>query len=174
MKKNIYNYNKQRAEILLEIKEEFILLTKDFEVTFNCTWASKLKQVFKDAVDYEKQMRPENYLGTNQRVHDFENRLTKLLKIDNSGKHKKLKAFINGLKKNRDSVLTSLYHLEVSPDNNRSERAIRNTKVKMKISNQFKSFDFANHYAVIRSVIDTTIKTRIMFLMPHYAWQIKN
>lgn len=31
-------------------------------------------------------------------------------------------------------------------------------KVKMKISNQFKSFDFANHYAVIRSVIDSTIK----------------
>jgi len=30
--------------------------------------------------------------------------------------------------------------------------------VKMKISNQFKAPDFANHYAVIRSVIDTTIK----------------
>ena len=28
----------------------------------------------------------------------------------------------------------------------------------MKISNQFKSFEFANHYTVIRSVIDTTIK----------------
>jgi hypothetical protein len=28
----------------------------------------------------------------------------------------------------------------------------------MKISNQFKSADFANHYATIRSVIDTTIK----------------
>ncbi len=28
----------------------------------------------------------------------------------------------------------------------------------MKISNQFKSFEFANHYAVIRSVNDTTIK----------------
>jgi hypothetical protein len=28
----------------------------------------------------------------------------------------------------------------------------------MKISNQFKSDEFAQHYAVIRSVIDTTIK----------------
>jgi hypothetical protein len=31
-------------------------------------------------------------------------------------------------------------------------------QLKMKISNQFKSVDFAYHYAIIRSVIDTTIK----------------
>ncbi len=28
----------------------------------------------------------------------------------------------------------------------------------MKISNQFKSYEFAQHFAVIRSVVDTTIK----------------
>ena len=28
----------------------------------------------------------------------------------------------------------------------------------MKISNQFKSFEFAQHFAILRSVIDTTIK----------------
>ena len=38
------------------------------------------------------------------------------------------------------------------------DRCARNAKVKMKISTQFKSFEFANHYAVIRSIIDTTIK----------------
>jgi len=53
---------------------------------------------------------------------------------------------------------------EVPPDNNGSERAIRNVKVKMKISNQFKSFEFAQHYAVIRSVIDTTIKNSMNVL----------
>jgi transposase len=80
------------------------------------------------------------------------------LSIKCSGKHKKLRAFIKRLIKNRDAILTFLYHLEIPPDNNGSERAIRNAKVKMKISNQFKSVDFANHYAVVRSVIDTTIK----------------
>ncbi len=54
--------------------------------------------------------------------------------------------------------MLSPYHLEVLPDNNGSERAIRNVKVKMKISNQFKTIDFANNYAVIRSVIDTSLK----------------
>jgi len=28
----------------------------------------------------------------------------------------------------------------------------------MKISNQFKSFEFANYYAIVKSVVDTTIK----------------
>jgi len=32
------------------------------------------------------------------------------------------------------------------------------SKAKMKVSNPFKSFQLAQHYAVIRSVIDTTIK----------------
>jgi transposase len=46
----------------------------------------------------------------------------------------------------------------VAPDNNGSERAIRNIKVKQKISGQFKTIDSANMFAVLRSVIDTTIK----------------
>ncbi len=75
-----------------------------------------------------------------------------------SGKHNKLQAFIKRLIKNLGSIFTFLYHPEVPPDNNGSERAIRNAKVKMKISNQFKSFGFASHYAIIRSVIDTTIR----------------
>ena len=80
------------------------------------------------------------------------------MEIDYSRKHRKLRAFIKRLIKNRDSLFTFLYHLEAPPDNNGSERAIRNAKVKMKISNQFKTIDFANHYAVIRSVIDTSLK----------------
>lgn len=131
---------------------------KNFEAAFDSAWASKLKQLFQEAIFYKRQMAIDDYRGANQKVIEFENRLSKLLGVDYSGKHKKLKAFIKRLLKNRDSILTFLYHLEVPPDNNGSERAIRNAKVKMKISNQFKSFDFANHYAIIRSVIDTTIK----------------
>ncbi|MFD2146129.1 IS66 family transposase [Mucilaginibacter antarcticus] len=45
------------------------------------------------------------------------------------------------------------------PDNNGSERAIRNIKVKQKISGGFRSIDGADGFAVLRSVIDTTIKS---------------
>ncbi|HIP41726.1 MAG TPA: hypothetical protein EYG90_04325 [Campylobacterales bacterium] len=44
------------------------------------------------------------------------------------------------------------------PDNNGSERAIRNVKVKLKVSGQFKSFQGAKDYASLRSIIDTSRK----------------
>ena len=44
----------------------------------------------------------------------------------------------------------------IPPDNNASERAIRNVKVKQKISGQFKSGE--NLFALIRSIIDTCKK----------------
>lgn len=46
----------------------------------------------------------------------------------------------------------------VPPDNNASERAIRNVKVKQKVSGFFKSFKDAQNYAILRSCIDTAIK----------------
>ena len=43
-------------------------------------------------------------------------------------------------------------------DNNGSERAVRNVKVKTKVSGQFRTEDGAQRFAVLRSVVDTTIK----------------
>lgn len=162
---SIYVSDSLRAQLKINTKAKQLCLAhlmrelKCFEIAFNCTWSPKLKQLFKDAISYKKQMTVEDYLGTNQKIKEFENLLTELLQIDYSAKHTKLRAFIKRLIKNRDAILTFLYYLEVPPDNNGSERAIRNAKVKMKISNQFKSVDFAKHYAIIRSVIDTTIKS---------------
>ena len=130
----------------------------NFEDAFNCTWSSEMKQLFKSAILHKKEMCMTDYFQVSKKVKRFENKLSELLEFDYSDKHKKQKAFIKRLQKNRKNILTFLYYHKVPPDNNGSERAIRNAKVKMKISNQFKSFDFANHYAVIRSVIDTTIK----------------
>ena len=106
-------------------------------------------------------MNENDYCGLNIKVKEFERQLSTLLETDTSGKHKKEKAFVKRLIKNRNSIFTFLYYKEVPFDNNGSERSIRNLKVKMKISNQFKSFEFAQHYAVIRSVIDTTIKNSL-------------
>ena len=43
------------------------------------------------------------------------------------------------LVKNRDHILTFLHEPDVPPDNNGSERAVRNFKVKQKISVLFRS-----------------------------------
>jgi len=55
-------------------------------------------------------------------------------------------------------LFTFLYNHEVPPDNNASERAVRTFKVKQKVSGLFRSDEGANAFAIIRSIIDTTIK----------------
>lgn len=70
-----------------------------------------------------------------------------------------IEGFSKRLIKNKDSSLTFLYHAEVPPDCNASEQAAsRNVKVKTKVSGQVRSEDGARRFAILRSVINTTIK----------------
>ena len=57
-----------------------------------------------------------------------------------------------------DFVFTFLRYKDVPPDNNGSEKAIRNFKIKLKVSGFFRSFEGAERFVVIRSIIDTAIK----------------
>ena len=56
---------------------------------------------------------------------------------------------------------TFLYYENVEPDNNASERAIRNIKVKQKISGQFKTDKGGESFAILRTIIDTAIKAKV-------------
>jgi len=58
------------------------------------------------------------------------------------------------------SMTVFLHHYHIPADNNGSERAIRNVKVKQKVSGQFKSEKGAVVFAIIRSVVDSMIKTQ--------------
>ena len=64
--------------------------------------------------------------------------------------------------KYRNYLLPCLYNLDIPPDNNGSERAIRNVKVKQKVSGQFKTGQSA--FCIIRSVIDTLLKRKLEVL----------
>jgi transposase len=84
-----------------------------------------------------------------------------LISIDKE-KYPKSATFQVSILKNRNFILPCLYNLEIPPDNNGSERAIRNIKVKQKVSGQFKSGQ--NAFCVIRSVIDTLLKRGVELL----------
>lgn len=85
-------------------------------------------------------------------------RLGDLLDRPPDKKHKELYTFYKRICRERQHLFTFLFIEDVPPDNNASERAIRNVKVKQKISGQFKTIKAAQNFAKIRSVIDTTIK----------------
>ncbi|MBK6609599.1 MAG: IS66 family transposase [Sphingobacteriales bacterium] len=70
--------------------------------------------------------------------------------------------FQTSMIKYRNFLTPCLYNLDIPPDNNASERAIRNIKVKQKISGQFKSGQDA--FCIIRSVIDTLRKRNLEVL----------
>jgi len=77
---------------------------------------------------------------------------------------KKLYTFYKRMLRERKDIFTFLFLFNVPPDNNASERAIRNIKVKQKISGQFKVEQAAQNFAKLRSVIDTTIKNGLNVL----------
>jgi hypothetical protein len=58
----------------------------------------------------------------------------------------------------RQHLFLFLHQWDVPTDNNGSERAVRTFKAKQKVSGLFRSMDGAQTFAVIRLVIDTTIK----------------
>ena len=68
------------------------------------------------------------------------------------------------MRRERQHLFTFLFLENVPGDNNASERAIRNVKVKQKISGQFKIEQAAQNFAQIRSVIDTIIKNGLNVL----------
>jgi transposase len=76
-------------------------------------------------------------------------------------KIKELVAFQKRMVKYSNYVFAFLFDPQIPPDdNNASERANRNFKVKLKVSNSFRSVSGSENYALIRSVIDTAIKNR--------------
>jgi inorganic triphosphatase YgiF len=131
---------------------------RNFEDALACQWSAAMKQLLQDAIVLKKQMQPQDYLVSTSAVTTLEQRLSVLLQADHRTSHKKVQAFAMRLNKNRNSVFTFLHHPKVPPDNNGSERAVRNVKVKTKISGLFRTQQGAKHFAIIRSVIDTTIK----------------
>jgi transposase len=79
-------------------------------------------------------------------------------------KQKELYTFYKRMLREKQNVFTFLFIENVPSDNNASERAIRNVKVKQKISGQFKVEQAAKNFAILRSVIDTTIKNGLNVL----------
>jgi len=57
--------------------------------------------------------------------------------------------------KHRHSIFTFLYHPAVPPDNNASERALRNSVIHRKVSGGFRSAHGANVHATVASIVDT-------------------
>ena len=139
-------------------------LLREFNHISECyklKWAADFKQLLVETIAYKKTLLPLDYHKTLNQRTEFEKRLTKLLEEPIHKKHPLAISLQNRLVKYRQHIFTFLYYHQVPPDNNGSERAIRNVKVKQKISGQFKSFNGAESFEILRSIIDTAIKNNL-------------
>ena len=124
-------------------------------------WAAKTKSLFKKALEL-KRLNPQ-YDRFDPLAMEIETEMDKLLSEPLiCEKASKTVIFQKSMSDNRDYLFPFLYHKDIPPDNNGSERGIRNIKVKMKISGQFKSGQ--NSFAILRSIIDTCLKKNLPVL----------
>ena len=127
-------------------------------------WSRATKLLLRQALDLEKQLAPSDYYRPNPKIFQIESRLGFLLGYKLPADKNELATFQKRLNRYRDFIFTFLYRPEVPPDNNASERAIRNIKVKQKVSGQFRSTNGAFRFAVLRSITDTVLKNNMNVL----------
>jgi hypothetical protein len=133
-------------------------------------FATSFKELIISIFDTRKTL-TQAYLPNSVQAIAFENTLNELLVITIDKEICiKTAIFQASMIKYRNYLLPCLYNLDIPPDNNGSERAIRNVKIKQKVSGQFKTGQSA--FCTIRSVIDTLLK-RNLEVLPYLTQIIK-
>jgi hypothetical protein len=126
-------------------------------------WSKAFKNLLSRSLDLKEKLDLQSRDHQKERMAIIQH-LEYLLERPPDKKHKELYTFYKRMCRERQHLFTFLFLDQVPPDNNASERAIRNVKVKQKISGQFKIEQAAQNFAQIRSVIDTTIKNGLNVL----------
>ena len=119
-------------------------------------WAKSLFKVLLDImINCRKARIPKK---TKQKIEDT---LDTLLSRELKNSHKKVKLLRNRLLRLRQYLTVCLYNRKVPPDNNWSERALRMIKLKLKISGTFRSWNGADRFSILRTIVDSAIKQDI-------------
>ena len=132
----------------------------NFEDALQCNWSKSLKILLQQSIAIKNELTTIDYQTKPSNVIAITNQIYQHLQIPVTTTNNKLNAFIERLQKQKNSLLTFLDFEYVPPDNNGSERAIRNIKVKTKVSSQFRTMEGAQEFAILRSVADTAIKNK--------------
>jgi len=133
------------------LQRELVGLTEKYPVQ---NWTLKLNALLLEATQLAKKEAP----ITEQAIENILIKFEKLLQHKPNPKWKDLTAFHKRMVKYKNYLFNFLFDPMIPPDNNASERAIRNVKVKQKVSGFFKTMKGAENYAIFRSCIDTALK----------------
>ena len=120
-------------------------------------WSTRFSNLISQALRLKSKMNREPADNFKSKVQSIIKQSKKLI-AENLEGPPKLITLKKRLDKRIDNLWVFLKHYDVPADNNGSERAVRNVKVKQKVSGQFKSSKGAHGFVILRSVIDSAIK----------------
>jgi transposase len=129
-----------------------------FQEMYHIKWVADMKDILSKAIKLKNSMASDQYDQPFKERNDLISEFDELINQELPKKYSKIFALQRRLKKRKLQVFNFLFYPHVPYDNNGSERAIRNLKVKQKVSGGFRSERGAEIFAVLRSVIDTIIK----------------
>lgn len=146
---------------LAHLLRDLVFLVETEKHSFATQFHSLIQKVF--VLKKELLQKQKAWVATEKDALVLEQELNELLSqsIDKST-YPQTQTFQASMLKYRNYLFPCLYDLDIPPDNNASERAIRNIKVKQKVSGQFKTGQM--FFCQIRSVIDTMLKRGIPLL----------
>lgn len=129
-----------------------------FQQIYQHSWPTQMIALLQKAIALKNSMTLRQYTEPCRERDELLLEFGELINQKLPDKVSKIFPFRKRLVKRRHQIFTFLFCPEVPYDNNGSERAIRNIKVKQKVSGGFRSERGAEIFAVLRSVFDTIIK----------------
>jgi transposase len=143
----------QKQICLAHIQREL----KYFIQSNKSAWSKKFLKLIYRGLELKKNIKKNTITDYLEQIEKVKQDCAKLLAITIKAPPK-LQSLKKRQTKHSQSLWVFLDHLDVPPDNNGAERAIRNVKVKQKVSGQFRSEKGAYQFAVMRSIYDTIRK----------------
>lgn len=122
-------------------------------------WAQILKNILDESISFRKKrgmdFNPQNPDDFRE-AQKFKQRLSELFeKLPQKSEERRL---FNGLIGRKEQILMFLNDKDVPYDNNGSERALRNSVIRRKVTGGFRTYEGAQTYDIIASVIETAKK----------------
>jgi transposase len=129
-----------------------------FQEMYHHKWVTDMKDLLTRAIKLKDTMILKQYAEPFEERTAILNEFEILINQTLPDTVSKIFPFLKRLRKRSHQVFNFLFYPDVPYDNNGSERAIRNVKVKQKVSGSFRSERGAEIFAILRSVVDTIIK----------------
>ena len=126
------------------------------ELDPNQEWSREFQQLIRDALEVGREAG--GHPADRGKVARLKERAAELLGRNLSSLHSEFERLRKGIAKWEECLFTFLTVDGVAPDNNASERAIRNIKTKQKVSGCFRTNDGADIYMMVKSIMETANK----------------